>query len=106
MKKIERLYGLIDEALRLQSSIDNSIGSLVVSLHLELSKQRIVEIASLMDLDEDRCQISPSGQYPQVGIRGFGGGLFPKPKLSGLDTSYKYFNRIKTGQVVLSQVKA
>jgi len=45
------------------------------------------------------------GQYPQVGVRGFGGGLFAKSAITGSDTAYKSFNRLYTDAIVLSQVK-
>ena len=47
----------------------------------------------------------PAGIYPQVGVRGYGGGLFAKAALAGTETAYKSFNRLYTGAIVLSQVK-
>jgi type I restriction enzyme S subunit len=105
VEKIERLAASVEEAMGLTALVDDLVGNLAVSLHLQLSGQRLVEIGTLLDLDEDKQQVKPHESYPQVGIRGFGGGLFRKPEVSGADTTYRYFNRIKFGQVVLSQVK-
>lgn len=44
-------------------------------------------------------------EYPQVGIKSFGGGLFSKLSIPGTATSYNYFNHLKAGMLVLSQVK-
>lgn len=49
--------------------------------------------------------ISATRSYPQVGVRGFGGGLFSKAAVSGTETTYRTFNRLYAGAVVLSQVK-
>jgi type I restriction enzyme S subunit len=46
-----------------------------------------------------------SKSYPQVGIKSFGGGLFPKSAIRGSETTYKNFNRLYEGAIVLSQVK-
>jgi type I restriction enzyme S subunit len=103
--KIKRLSAKIEEVRRLRVLTDELVKSFVVSLNAKLSGQSISEIGSFLELDENRCRVEPDEYYPQVGIRGFGGGLFPKPKLRGSETSYRYFNRLQTGQIVLSQVK-
>lgn len=43
--------------------------------------------------------------YPQVGIRGFGGGLFQKDAVAGTGTMYRSFHRLYPDAIVLSQVK-
>jgi type I restriction enzyme, S subunit len=105
VEKIERLTGKIEEAKLLRRSVDESVAPLALSLHNKISGNRVAEIGELVELSEERCAVSPDKDYPQVGIRGFGGGLFAKPALKGSDTTYKYFNRLKAGQIVLSQVK-
>ncbi len=57
-------------------------------------------------LAEDQTAVNIVGMYPQVGVKGFGGGLFPKSTLSGAETTYRAFNRLFEGAFVLSQVKA
>jgi type I restriction enzyme S subunit len=59
----------------------------------------------VLELSEISETVTAAGVYPQVGVRGFGGGLFPKLAISGTETSYKTFNRLYTGAIVLSQVK-
>lgn len=58
-----------------------------------------------MDLHEVDEPITPAGTYPQVGVRGFGGGLFAKAAISGTDTTYRAFHKLYEGAIVLSQVK-
>ena len=103
--KIERLAAKVDEANELRISVDALTYTFTMSLHKRLSRSRIVKIKDLLELSEDRHEISHDESYPQVGIRGFGGGLFAKPALRGAETKYRYFNRLRTDQIVLSQVK-
>jgi type I restriction enzyme S subunit len=56
-------------------------------------------------LDEDAVAIRSDGSYPQVGMKSFGGGLFSKASISGTETTYRSFNRLFDGALVLSQVK-
>lgn len=62
-------------------------------------------MGDLIALDERNESIRPERQYPQVGVRGFGGGLFAKATIQGTETAYKSFNRLYTDAIVLSQVK-
>jgi len=61
--------------------------------------------AQFLTLDEDATPLSPTEQYPQVGVRSFGVGLFSKSPTLGAETTYKTFNRLYRGALVLSQVK-
>ena len=54
---------------------------------------------------EDRQAIQPDVLYPQVGIKGFAGGLFTKAAVRGSETSYRSFNRLHDGLLVVSQPK-
>ena len=55
--------------------------------------------------EEDAVPIKLTDSYPQVGVRGFGGGLFAKPAITGMNTSYRVFNKLYAGALVMSQVK-
>jgi type I restriction enzyme, S subunit len=48
---------------------------------------------------------SLSIMVPQVGVRGFGKGLFAKPAVIGGTTTYRAFNRLFPAALVMSQVK-
>jgi type I restriction enzyme, S subunit len=105
VSRIDRLAAKIDEANELNRRIDVEIAALSASLHFSISKDRRVPMNSLIELSEDRVPVEPSLSYPQIGIRGFGGGLFGKPPLPGGDTTYRHFNRLSAEMLVLSQVK-
>lgn len=103
--KLDALSARIDEAHDLLMESQVEALSLITSLHHSLAEDRVVKISNLLCLEEDRVPVTAVGEYPQVGIKSFGGGLFAKEPVIGLNTTYKYFNRLSSGMVVLSQVK-
>jgi type I restriction enzyme S subunit len=74
-------------------------------MHMNLAGDRERELREVVVLDEDAVPVNSGEEYPQVGIKGFGAGLFKKPATKGTDTTYKTFNRLYPGALVLSQVK-
>lgn len=101
--RIETVQQKLQAADKLRTSIEVEFGSLFLSLHNASGTQ--YKLGDLIELDEDAVRIQPSEAYPQVGVRGFGAGLFSKNAIFGTDTTYKVFNRLYEGAVVLSQVK-
>ena len=86
-------------------AVERDSAALFLSLHHKLANGRKVRMGDVIDLWEITEPVMPVGMYPQVGVRGFGGGLFAKATLSGTETGYRSFNRLYTGAIVLSQVK-
>ena len=66
---------------------------------------RTVLLGEAMQLCEERVVITEGDEYPQVGIRAFGCGMFRSETVSFGKTSYSYFNKIQEGMIVVSQVK-
>lgn len=88
----------------LRGSIHDDLAALVVRAN-ETYEARPVRLGDALALDENRVTLTPDTSYPQVGIRGFGGGLFRKGGITAADTTYRHFNRLDAGQFVVSQVK-
>lgn len=103
--RIEALAARIAEARELRREATELAAEFVVSMHLELAKGRRVGLSDVLTLDEHREEIVPGAMYPQIGIKGFGGGLFDRQPVSAEQTTYRTFNRLYAGAVVLSQVK-
>jgi type I restriction enzyme S subunit len=103
--RIEALAGKVEEARRLRETAVAQANKLIASLHISLSSNRKTKMSELVELHEDREDVESGKKYPQVGIKGFGGGLFSKAFLTANDTSYKWFNRLYEEAVVLSQPK-
>ncbi|MFM2004844.1 MAG: hypothetical protein RLZZ09_499 [Pseudomonadota bacterium] len=105
---VARLDALAKKTRQLEAHLDAVeliSSSLLLSMHHKLAGGRRVQLTNVLELRELSESIMPTGSYPQVGVRGFGGGLFPKAAISGTETSYKAFNRLYEGAIVLSQVK-
>jgi type I restriction enzyme S subunit len=105
LARIEELAAQIDEARTLRQQSANEAEAFIVSVHLELAGNRHKKLGEILQLDEDVVSITSTGSYPQVGVKSFGDGLFPKGAVSGVETTYKRFNRLYDGALVLSQVK-
>ena len=108
----QRIAAMLDQVNKkvtaimcLAEGVQQNLEHLLVSLHLRSSNRRLVEMAELVDLHEERVAVEPSCEYPQVGVRGFGGGLFERETLTIGQTTYNHFNRLFAGCLVLSQVK-
>lgn len=103
--RIEELVAKVEEARGLRSQANQQLKAFVSSVHLHLAESRIVKLGDILDLDEKAEAVQLGQQYPQVGVKGFGGGLFAKEAVEATQTTYKAFNRLYEGAIVLSQVK-
>lgn len=102
------LDALTDKIRQVEAHLDAADAAsadLLLSLHHQHAAGRSVRLGDVMDLHEVDEPITPAGTYPQVGVRGFGGGLFAKAAISGTDTTYRAFHKLYEGAIVLSQVK-
>lgn len=103
--RIEQLAAKIEEARGLRREAEEAAESFIVSHHNHLAGTRKKRLGDVLSLDEDRVPVIATESYPQVGVKSFGGGLFAKAAIQGTETTYKNFNRLYNGAVVLSQVK-
>jgi type I restriction enzyme S subunit len=94
----------IERVKFLHSSINEDLLALITRANAAYQAQP-VRLADALALDEDRVAVTSDANFPQVGIRGFGGGLFRKGGVTAAETTYRHFNRLATGQFVVSQVK-
>lgn len=105
---VAHLDALAEKAQQVEAHIDAvdiESSALLLSLHHKLAGNRLVRLGDVIELFEQAEPVVPEGQYPQVGVRGFGGGLFAKAAITGAETSYRSFNRLYSDAIVLSQVK-
>jgi type I restriction enzyme S subunit len=105
---VTRLDAVAEKARQVEAKLDEieaDTAALIISLHHELADGRIVRLGDVLELHEEIELIEPNSEYPQVGVRGFGGGLFAKPAILGTETTYRAFNRLYSDAIVLSQVK-
>lgn len=103
--RIEELSVKITEAHKLQDESSKAISAFVSATHVDLSSSPPEPLSSFIELNEDGIPIELGVPYPQAGVRGFGCGLFAKPPVYGGQTTYRAFNRLYSGALVMSQVK-
>lgn len=103
--RIEEFASKISEAKGLRAAGSQQAHAMIVSTHAALSRTEPEPLSSYLELHEDSVPIELGKPYPQVGVRGFGGGLFRKQAVIGGETTYRAFNRLYEGAIVLSQVK-
>ena len=103
--RIEELAAKINEARTLRGQAVEETEAYVTSFYTQLAGTRKKKLGEFLRLDEDTALVAPTGSYPQVGVKSFGEGLFPKSAVGGSETTYKIFNRLYEGALVLSQVK-
>lgn len=105
---VSRLDTLADKARQVNERLDaieQRAAALFLSLHHKLAGDRMRRLGDVVELHEESVPVRTDSEYPQVGVRGFGGGLFPKAAVAGTETSYRAFNRLYVDALVLSQVK-
>ncbi|GAA6176420.1 hypothetical protein [Sulfitobacter pacificus] len=103
--QLDKVANLVSTAKQIRSRIDYDAMALVERLHLDFSEPGPRPLGDFIELFEDKILIEPDANYPQVGLRGFAGGLFLKDAISGTETSYKTFNRLDVDLLVVSQPK-
>lgn len=105
VEKLDRVAALIDTAKSLRSQANKDATQLLERLHFKYASEQEQPLGEYVYLSEDKAEVMADHHYPQVGIRGFGGGLFFKEATAGSNTSYKSFNRIHADMLVVSQPK-
>lgn len=108
IQKLEKLFQINNNIEKIQSlkiDSENKFTDFVQSLNFSLSHKQVT-LKELLLIDELKQEVHPDNEYPLVGIKNFGGGLFPKDIIQGKQTTYKYLNRLYQGAIVMSQLKA
>src|SRR5262245_2287483 len=70
------------------------------------SRWPLAPLKDVLDLVLDPIPVMPDASYQICGLYSFGKGLFARSPVRGMDTTYKVFHRLHTGDLVLSQLKA
>jgi len=103
--RLDRVERLVKAIHAEKTRIAAETNALVSSLHFAFSPAADDKMGGFLELYEDRIPTDAGTAYPQVGVRGFAGGLFKKDAVTGAETSYKHFNRLSEGLLLVSQPK-
>ena len=63
-----------------------------------------VPLRQVLKLDLTKVPLDAGTDYPMVGVYSFGRGLFLREPVSGNNTSYKFFYKLKAEHIVMSQL--
>jgi len=105
VRRLDSAISGLQEVGRLFRAVEADSHALVHRLHDELSTPEELEFGDLVQLDERQVATEADEEFPQLGIRSFGNGLFFKEPVKGSKTSYKKFNQAFEGALVVSQPK-
>ena len=103
--KIERLAGKIEEARGMRTQVSSRHFHNLSQVYTFKSRQAIPFRCMTFWCLTRTASMSCQKKLPQVGVKAYGHGLFPKAAVEAGDTAYRTFNRLYSGAVVLSQVK-
>lgn len=107
VSRIESLAAKIDEARQLRQAIQADAQAMLRSAF-----QRVIKGAEYRPMGEvapivrRSVEIEPEGEYPELGVRSFGKGVFHKPTLIGAQLDWQKLYRVHAGDVVISNIKA
>ena len=105
VERLASILGRAEDIKQLQDQSEASISDLIFNLHMQEANKRQILLGDLLELYEERIHISEGTIYPQVGLKAYGQGMFPRGGVIGGRTTYKHFNIVYEGAIVLSQVK-
>ena len=101
VNRLDAVEARMAQITRLRGEIAVDLADFVTSANAHFASAP-TRLGDALVLNEDRIGIRAGESYPQVGIRGFGGGLFAKPPIEAGATTYRHFNRLHIGQFVMS----
>jgi type I restriction enzyme, S subunit len=105
--QIDHIAAQLDDAQRLRNALNGDAKALLHSVF-----HRLIQGAAYRPLGEvapivrRRVEIELDGEYPELGVRGFGNGVFHKPTLLGADLDWQKLFRIEPGDLIVSNIKA
>ena len=105
--RIESLAAKIDEAKQLRRAIQTDAQAMLRSAFQEVIEgaeyRPMAEVAPIV---RRKVEIEMDGEYPELGVRSFGKGVFHKPTLIGAELDWQKLYRVHAGDLVISNIKA
>ncbi len=106
VSKIESIKSRVEQIKELRAAQEKEMKNLRYSLFEKLKYEfKLGQIGDLIEVSLDPVSVDPTEEYLFAGVYGFGKGLFVRGIQQGNDTTYKTFNRLHEGQIVMSQPK-
>lgn len=97
----------LDRVRKLREEQENELLAALRSVfHRVVSTADWIEMGEVAPLVRRPVEIEPDGQYPELGARSFGKGIFHKPTLYGSQLTWQKLFEIHAGDIVISNIKA
>lgn len=105
--KISKLKNKIDLALKIRTEILGDLQALLTSTFHKLIECAVYKTMSeVAPIVRRQIEIKVDGEYPELGARSFGKGIFHKPTLSGAELDWQKLYTVHSGDLLLSNIKA
>jgi len=107
LKTIDSVSDKLQQTTKLVERARIAQKAMLRSAYQSISKTAIaMQIGEIAPLTRRPVEIESGGQYPELGVRSFGKGIFHKPTLRGSDITWQKLFRVRTNDVVFSNIKA
>jgi type I restriction enzyme S subunit len=105
--RIEELAAKVEEAKRLrQEIVEDNYKMLLGVFHKIIENAEYKTMAEIAPIFRRQIEIDINAEYEELGVRGFGNGIFHKPILKGIDLTWQKLFQIKKDDLVISNIKA
>lgn len=105
--KLESLEAKIDESEQLRQGIlSDGQAMLSSAFHQVIEGVEYRLMSEVAPIVRRPVEIELDGEYPELGVRSFGRGVFHKPTLVGAELDWQKLYRVHAGDLVISNIKA
>lgn len=105
--KVDFALGKLEEIKLLRSSLlDDAQAMLSSAFHKIIEGAVYKPMSEVAPIVRRQIEITVDGEYPELGARSFGKGIFHKPTLIGAELDWQKLYTVHSGDLVLSNIKA
>lgn len=105
--KVDFSLDKLEEIKLLRSSfLDDAQAMLSSAFHKIIEGAVYKPISEVAPIVRRKIEITVDGEYPELGARSFGKGIFHKPTLIGAELEWQKLYTVHSGDLVLSNIKA
>ncbi len=105
--KLDAIRSQLDRLRTLRIEQKQEVKQFLYSRFLDtIKKTPYLSIHQVAPVVRTPVEIIPEGEYEELGVRGFGRGVFHKPTLHGIDLTWQKLYLISEGDLVISNIKA
>jgi type I restriction enzyme S subunit len=105
--QIDSIAARLARARQLRNAINDDANALLHSVFHRLTKGAdYCPLGEVAPIVRRPVEIELDGEYPELGVRAFGNGVFHKPTLLGADLDWQKLFRIEPGDLIVSNIKA